>query len=175
MCFIGADGVGKTSIILRYTRNSFSTSYLATIGCEFYEIAFNHYSEHFQVYLWDIASQKNFETMRSHYLYNAHLVVICCDNKRFSDEYINPWILEAKKNISPQMKYILVMNKTDLETNVTLLNNIKSQLEQNYNVPVVLTSAKTGENVNLLFQTIETFLFNEYINKKHDSIQTDKI
>jgi small GTP-binding protein len=154
VCFIGADGTGKTSIILRYTKNTFSTSYLATIGCDFYEISYPNEGDPIQVYLWDIASQKNFEIMRQHYLAYSHLTIVCVDINRNTDEFISPWINDLKKYVSPDAEYILVLNKIDLEPKIERIKELQTQYEQKYKVPVLITSAKTGENIGILFEEI---------------------
>ena len=57
------DGVGKTSIIIRYTQGTFSNSYLMTLGVDFYEIEKkilqNNKEIDLSLVVWDIASQKN--------------------------------------------------------------------------------------------------------------------
>ena len=59
ICLIGSDGVGKTSIIIRYTQGTFSNSYLMTLGCDFYEIEKqslqNNKEIKLDLFIWDIA------------------------------------------------------------------------------------------------------------------------
>ena len=64
ICLVGSDGVGKTSIILRYTQGTFSNSYLMTLGCDFYEVNLirtnkDNMKIDLNLFVWDIASQKN--------------------------------------------------------------------------------------------------------------------
>jgi small GTP-binding protein len=160
VCFIGSDGVGKTSLILRYTKNTFSNSYLATLGCDFYQIDFNRENEGLQTFVWDIAAQRNFERLKIEYLSFAHLTVICVDVNRISDEYIEPWISDVSHNSDAAPNYILALTKVDLIDDVSEIENIRSELEGKYNVKVIDTSAKNDYNVKELFDYIADFLWN---------------
>ena len=124
VCFIGSEGVGKTSLILRYTKNTFSNSYLATIGCDFYEVDFTRDNDILQVYVWDIASQKNFEQLKRNYLSSAHLTIICADVNRATEEYIDPWITDVKDCTDCEARYILSLTKIDLLEDQTEINRI---------------------------------------------------
>lgn len=45
ICLLGSDGVGKTSVVVRFTKGTFSNSYLVTLGVDFYEYTFIKKSE----------------------------------------------------------------------------------------------------------------------------------
>ncbi len=158
VCFIGSDGVGKTSIILRYTKNTFSNSYLMTLGCDFYDVAFEEDENKLSVFIWDIASQKNFEKMRSYYLSYTNLTVIVVDVNRTEPEYIDPWIEDVKKFCETGAPFLIALNKIDLLDESALKKTVAS-LKQKYGVPVYSTSAKTGENVRPLFDDIGKLLW----------------
>ena len=61
VCLLGSDGVGKTSIVHRYTRGTFSSSYLVTLGVDFYEAEFKRdvkgNDDVIFAQIWDLASQ----------------------------------------------------------------------------------------------------------------------
>ena len=50
--------------------------------------------------------------------------------------------------------FFLVVNKTDLLINHEDLEQIRTELSDNYQIPVFLTSAKTGENITTLFDGV---------------------
>ena len=158
ICLLGSDGVGKTSIILRYTKGTFSNSYLATLGVDFYEKEYDldiksENGENFvlQAQIWDLASQKIFSNIRSQYLRNTHYGILVVDIQRTGDEYITPWIEDLHTNAGDDVPFIIVLNKIDL---VEEWRPIAKQLENDYKVKVVPTSAKTGENINDLFDFV---------------------
>ena len=170
ICLIGSDGVGKTSIIIRYTEGTFSNSYLMTLGCDFYEIEKkslqNDKEIKLNLFVWDIASQKNFEKIRSHYLQHANLVIIVVDINRLEPKnFIDPWITDVKENSPPNCPYIIVVNKSDLIDKDDLKMSIE-KLEKIYeNTKIFYSSAKSGKNIDSIFDYIAEFLINE-INDK---------
>lgn len=180
ICLIGADGTGKTSIIIRYTQNTFSNSYLMTLGCDFYELNFkknlpeNKKTElsllenrktKMKLFVWDIASQKNFESMRSYYLQYTNLVVIVVDvNRRNPENFIDPWIKDVHESASEDCPYVIVLNKSDLVDEKTMKNIITDIGSRYKNIKIFHTSAKTGENINELFEYVADFLFKEISN-----------
>lgn len=52
---VGNAGTGKTSFVNRWTRNTFSETYKATIMSEFGYKIFNHKGKTFKIQLWDLA------------------------------------------------------------------------------------------------------------------------
>ena len=57
------------------------------------------------------------------------------------------------RDINPQSKIVLVGNKMDMPTEETTLNTV-NEMATTYECPVFFTSAKTGENVDSMFQTL---------------------
>ncbi len=162
VCLIGADGTGKTSIIVRYTKGTFSNSYLVTLGVDFYEVDFKKEVEgtanKLTTQIWDLASQKNFQIMRAQYLSYANFVIVVVDIRRNGDEYIIPWIEDLKKHSGEDVPYILVLNKIDL-VDETLINEIADSLKKRYKVEVFKTSAKSGEMIKEMFEYVSEFLW----------------
>ncbi len=166
ICLIGSDGVGKTSIILRYTQGTFSNSYLITLGCDFYEIqkkiVKNNKKINLNLVVWDIASQKNFEKIRSHYLQHANLVIIVADvNRLETNEFIDPWISDVKTNCPPNCPYIIVINKSDLVNEENLKKSVKILEEKYKNIKIFYSSAKSGKNIQSIFDYVGNYLVNE--------------
>jgi len=168
ICLIGSDGVGKTSIIIRYTQGTFSNSYLMTLGVDFYEITYKKSKKgegevDLNLVVWDIASQKNFEKIRSHYLQHANLVIIVVDINRLEPkEFIDPWISDVKTNSPPNCPYIIVVNKSDLVDLEDLKKSVKI-LEKKYkNTKIIYSSAKSGKNVSSIFEYVANYLVNEF-------------
>lgn len=53
MIVIGEQGVGKTSLILRYVKDVFSKDYKVTVGFEFYSKVIKHEEEDLNIQIWD--------------------------------------------------------------------------------------------------------------------------
>ncbi|MHA1718956.1 MAG: Rab family GTPase [Promethearchaeota archaeon] len=162
---IGSDGVGKTSIIIRYTKGTFSNSYLMTLGCDFYEVnkrfMYKNDESSLDLFVWDIASQKSFEKIRSHYLQHTNFAIIVVDVNRADEDFISPWIKDLKANSPTNCPYIIVVNKSDLvETDeiAKIVENLKNKYKD---TTIFYSSAKTGKNIHLIFDYITNFLIDE--------------
>ncbi len=157
VCLLGSDGVGKTSIIQRYTRGTFSSSYLVTLGVDFYETEFirgtNEKRSSLLAQVWDLASQKTFVRIRAQYLSYTHFIVIVVDINRTSDEFIQPWLEDLRAHAGKNVPFIIALNKIDLATDITIKEEIE-RLSNKYGVEVFPTSAKTGKNIKNLFEFV---------------------
>ena len=74
---LGDTSVGKTSIILRYTKVQFPKKALSTIGVDFRSrIVKIENNKKAKVLLWDTAGQERFRNVASNY-YNGTDCVVC--------------------------------------------------------------------------------------------------
>jgi Ras-related protein Rab-18 len=114
---VGDSGVGKSSILIRYTEDSFADDVPATIGVDFKTKFVALGDRRIKLTIWDTAGQERFRTLTSSYYRNAQgvILVYSVDN-RPSFESITTWLreLETYKNV-PQVAMMLVANKIDTE------------------------------------------------------------
>ena len=96
VCVIGPDGVGKTSLILQYIKKFFISSYLPTLGVDFYTTQLIQENEVIEINLWDIASQELFRPLKGYYLAYTHFTLICTDIYRTDSSIIDPWITDLR-------------------------------------------------------------------------------
>ena len=179
---LGETGVGKTSIILRYTENSFLNSQIYTIGidCKIKKIKIDN--KVINVLIWDTAGQERFRNITSHYFNNADGILLVYDiSNRESFEKLNYWLNEINQKIDKnKINLILVGNKRDIinfnnsktENEEDNINNIKCKREISYeegekmaescNINFIETSALNSYNIEKGFD----ILSNEIINKK---------
>ena len=87
---VGNTGVGKSSLLLKYTRDIFTTNYEPTIGVDFGSLVVhipNNNNEHTPVKLqiWDTAGQESFASItRSYYRGAAGALLVYDVTKRNS-------------------------------------------------------------------------------------------
>ena len=76
---LGASGVGKTCLGLRFVKDQFVNYTASTIGASFLvkELIFNNQKMTMQI--WDTAGQERFRTITSSYYRGAHGFLICYD------------------------------------------------------------------------------------------------
>jgi len=179
---LGETGVGKTSIILRYTENSFLNSQIYTIGidCKIKKIKIDN--KIINVLIWDTAGQERFRNITSHYFNNADGILLVYDiSNRESFEKLNYWLNEINQKIDKnKINIILVGNKKDINFNNNKIeeneddnnNIIKTKREISYeegkklaercNINFIETSALNSYNIEKCFDII----INEIIKKK---------
>ena len=146
----GSYGVGKTSLFNQFLSKKFNESYLTTIGVKVDKKVIQVNGHSITILLWDIAGEQNQEKIPSSYFLGASSIIFVIDLTRPST-YIN-----LKKNVKylkaiiPNAQLKVVANKKDLVKEQELQKMIQ---EIGYPIDLV-TSAKTGENVDELFRTI---------------------
>ncbi len=156
VAIVGDQGVGKTSLLLRYTRNTFQESYYATVGADFAMKEEKLASgRKIQLYLWDLAGNPTFHVMRQYYFHGAQAVIICfaLDDPR-SFETIKAHLKEIDRFRLRNLPVIIAGTKGDLEQAIGQVEI--DALCKDEGLPYVCTSAKTGENVQALFLKVAT-------------------
>ncbi|KAM5434671.1 hypothetical protein MferCBS31731_006617 [Microsporum ferrugineum] len=102
---LGAQGVGKTSLVQRYVRNSFSSAAPAsTVGASFVtkRVLDSTSDTVVRLQIWDTAGQERFRSISRLYYRGAHAGLLCYDitDERSFDE-MRGWLLELKQNLFP--------------------------------------------------------------------------
>ena len=90
---IGDGGVGKTSLITRFTDERFITSYTATIGVDFKSRIIRYDEKNIKLQIWDTAGQERFRNITQAYYRGAAGILLAysiTDQKSFSN--IEKWI-----------------------------------------------------------------------------------
>jgi small GTP-binding protein len=152
---LGNGAVGKTSCIKRYTEDSFSERYIATIGTTFALKTVNTVlpsgsSVTARVVLWDLAGQPTYNELRRRYMAGASMAIIVYDVTRpqtFLD--IGEWFTKFI-TVCPNAVVAVVANKIDREDRL-VPPEAGAMVNQWLDVLHYETSAKTGENVNTMF------------------------
>ena len=99
---IGESGVGKTSIISRYTTNTFKSQLAITSGANFVtkNIIMEDENKSIKYEIWDTAGQERYRALAKVFYKNAAICILVYDITRKSsfDELKNYWIKEIKEN-----------------------------------------------------------------------------
>ncbi len=149
----GPAAVGKTSILLRYIKDFFSHNLKKTIGSNFLVKDLVIDGKDVRLMLWDIGGQERFSSIRSIYFKgsNAALGVYDITNKQTLLK-IPGWVSSIKKSVKKGIPMILVGNKIDLERKVDKKEG--EDLAKRLGCDYMETSAKTGENVSMVFEKL---------------------
>mmetsp|Transcript_22257 Transcript_22257/g.32514 ORF Transcript_22257/g.32514 Transcript_22257/m.32514 type:complete len:224 (-) Transcript_22257:456-1127(-) len=122
LLMIGDAGVGKSSMLLRFTDDSFDEHIQSTIGVDFKVKHLDVSSKRIKLTIWDTAGQERFRTLTSSYYRGAQGVVMVYDvTRRDSFENLEQWLKEVKlysPNNGEGVVKLLVGNKIDMERQV---------------------------------------------------------
>jgi small GTP-binding protein len=167
----GDGGVGKTSLVARYVVNKFDDKYIATIGTKVsrkdIQIVKPNLIINLRMMIWDILGQKEYSKIRSASLSGAQGLILVGDLSR--PETIRSlesfWMKEVN-DIVGRIPTIIVGNKVDLTASNSMAGTILESMGQRLGVPMLLTSAKTGDNVESIFSTLGELLIADLITKQ---------
>jgi Ras-related protein Rab-8A len=161
ICFVGDANVGKTSLIGRYVHNVFGDKYLSTLGTKVsrkdIDIEYPHEdtSVRMDAMIWDIMGQNTFRSLFSEsYFQGANGIIGVCNLTEAESLYsLNEWIHTAR-TIAGDIPVIVLANKCDLKEDIKLTPKEIKEIAAEWNAKYLLTSAKSGDNVNQGFLTI---------------------
>lgn len=143
----GSFGVGKTSLFNQFIFSKFSDKYLTTIGVKVNKKIVNIEGEEVNLLVWDIAGEVSQDKVPTSYFLGASGVIYVFDLTRPLTYKNLDRDIAYLKQILPGGLIRIVGNKKDLLDDQEL-----DQVKQNVTLPInIITSAKTGENVEQLF------------------------
>jgi small GTP-binding protein len=146
----GSFGVGKTSLFNRFIYQQFSDKYLTTIGVKVNNKIVETDNEKVSMMIWDIAGEVSQDKVPASYFLGASGIIYVMDLTR-PRTFINlETDIRFLKDMLPNGDVLTVGNKRDLVT-AEQLESITNGIDLNIDF---LTSAKTGENVNELFENM---------------------
>jgi len=154
LILLGDYKVGKTSLILRFTKNLFQESYHSTIGVDIsqkdMELGENTV---INFAIWDIGGQiTQMAPYRRRFYEGAHSAFIVVDRTRpLNLNSVEIWHNEINKYVGKDINIILVGNKSDLAENIVISEEEIKEIADKNDFHYILTSAKTGENVQDAF------------------------
>ena len=157
---LGCTAVGKSSIMKRLTEDIFDLCEESTIGAAFYT---KRYPGNVSLQLWDTAGQERYASLAPMYYRNADAIVAVYDvTDKGSYFKALSWLKETSgmTSFSPTENAMLVLvgNKIDYPVEdhevSTELGRKGTKNELGLADIFMETSAKTGENVHVLFSEI---------------------
>lgn len=146
---LGHFGVGKTSLVRRFVEDTFSDNYKVTIGVHILKKEMKLPENQVNLIIWDIEGSEDISRTRSSYLLGSHGFIYVFDTTRKSTyENLSSDIEHIRSNYD-NVPVLVVGNKSDLVTKTHLRENRKYFKPAHY-----FSSAKTGENVETLFEDL---------------------
>jgi len=115
LLMIGDSGVGKTCLLLRYANDSFSPTFITTIGIDFKIKNVEIDGKTIKLQIWDTAGQERFRTITTSYFRGAQGILLVYDvTDRQSFNSIHNWVSQLNSNADPNISRVLIGNKCDV-------------------------------------------------------------
>lgn len=170
---IGAPAVGKTSLILRFTSNAFTRTYLPTLGVQLSQKRVPYGNYMVELSIWDLAGHEKFNVLLSHYYKGSEAEIIVFDLTR-PDTYrgVEKWSKDIQKNLGRAPVGIVIGNKNDLEEQRSISMEEIQTLQDELGLKCFETSALKGRHVEEAFLEIARILV-ERFEKKFKEYERD--
>ncbi|MFX1572393.1 MAG: ADP-ribosylation factor-like protein [Promethearchaeota archaeon] len=150
----GDYAVGKTSLIQRYVLNLFKEDYHSTVGVDISqrEIELSENTK-IKFVIWDIGGQlPKMAPYRKKFYEGAKFAFIVIDRTRLDSlKSVDKWYDEIKNYVKTDIDIILIGNKSDLTDQFIISESDIKRVADKHDFHYILTSAKSGENVNDAF------------------------
>lgn len=164
---VGDGGVGKTSLIKKFTEGSFEQEYIKTIGAQFSKYESERNGDKIKLLFWDIAGQEDFQFLLPSFYQNAKAAIIVFsleENElgKNSFVHIKNWY-ENIENYCGKIPLLVFANKVDLVNEGNLdVSELQKMVKLNKFLGYFLTSAKTGQGVIQAFNAIINRIYDQF-------------
>ena len=168
LLLVGDSAVGKTATVSSYCGEPFDSNSISTIGVDFKVKTFELEGKRVKLQIWDTAGQDRFRSVTQSYYRGAQGIALCYDSTR--PETVSNlrdfWLPEVSKYARPDANLLLLGTKADLSEQPkfaearreaaaradALLDHGDADFRLRHQH--VVTSAKTGENIDEAVVTI---------------------
>ncbi len=151
ICLLGEAKVGKTTLVYRYIENKFRTDFRSTLGVNLLKKTVKIGDSTIATQIWDLGCQEPFKKLRKLYLEGAEGALLLFDvTNQQSFIKLGEWI-SSFREVHGNKPVVLIGNKIDLKENVIIDQSQAERYASENNMSLVLTSAKTGVNVDKAF------------------------
>lgn len=180
---LGVPGVGKTSIMNRLVNGTFYEYIESTIGALFFNVKqYVHNNIMIDMQIWDTAGQERYRSLIPMYTRSSDVILLVYDVSDTNIDDLKFWyrFITRSFSINEMPLVYLVGNKSDI-TNMDNIEKNKKIVDESVNLSQVsitdhiITSAKSGDNIDDLFQKISVNLFDMHNKKCTDDVVNTSI
>ncbi|SAM07979.1 hypothetical protein [Absidia glauca] len=152
LLLIGDSGVGKSCLLLRFSDDSFTPSFITTIGIDFKIRTIELDGKRIKLQIWDTAGQERFRTITTAYYRGAMgilLVYDVTDERSFGN--VRNWFSNIEQHANEGVNKILIGNKCDMEEKRVVTKEQGEALANELGIQFMETSAKANIGVEEAF------------------------
>ncbi len=156
VCIFGVGGVGKTSLVKRYLTGLFTGDSGMTLGVDFHMKKFEFHGKRVALQIWDFAGEDRFRFLLPGYVKGASGGLFMFDiTRRSSLRNFDDWLQifkEGTETMKLNVPIIMIGGKLDLHDRRSVFSKDAVDLAKKHQLlDYIECSAKTGENVELIF------------------------
>ncbi|EAX91137.1 small GTP-binding protein, putative [Trichomonas vaginalis G3] len=152
---LGASGVGKTSVVLQLQEKVFKKMVQPTVGSGVISKDILTSKGQVTLRIWDTAGEERYRSFTGLYSQNS---VACCIVFDVTDletfDTIDEWVGLFRQNSQPNAIIYLAGNKCDLTDERQVSYDKAQKYAMDHDMKYYEVSAKTGQNVELLFRDL---------------------
>jgi len=162
IALIGDAGIGKSSILMRFTENDFREDTTSTIGVDFKIISMKIGEEcNAKMQIWDTGGSERFKSMTSYFIKSCPAFLLIFDlTRQKSFKNLDMWLNMINENTSPKV-LCLIGNKSDLEESRQVSKAEAMEYAIKNNLKYLETSAKTNNNIENVFVYVASALYSD--------------
>ncbi|CAG8533995.1 25205_t:CDS:2, partial [Racocetra persica] len=155
----GDSGVGKSNLFLRFADDSFTHSFISTLGIDFKIRTIKMDGLRIKLQIWDTSGQERFRMITTAYYRGPMgilLVYDVTDERSFNSilNNIRNWFSLVEKHADSRVNKILIGNKCDWVEKKAITKEEGQKLADEFRIKFLETSAKANINVEEAFFTL---------------------
>jgi len=156
VAILGKRDVGKTSLISRYTKGTWSNFMPATVGLAFQQKEVTVDGHDVRLDIWDMAGQQRFDSLAGLAFQNVVAAILVCDcTDEESFEEMQLWAQKVQTHQQQPLIFAIACSKMDLEvTGRAISRESIAAYAASLGAPVFETSAKEDVQVSELFEEV---------------------
>jgi Ras-related protein Rab-1A len=161
---VGDSGVGKSSLLLRFTDDMFQETFISTIGVDFKIRNVKIQDKVVKMQIWDTAGQERFRTITSSYYRGAHGIIVVYDiTDQASFNNAKMWLSEIERYACGNVTKLLVGNKADMNDKRAVETSAGKAFAQQQGMLFAEASAKAGQGVEDAFMVLVKEIFDKRV------------
>ncbi|KAJ5070765.1 ras-related protein rabd2c [Anaeramoeba ignava] len=150
--FLGDSGVGKSSLIYRYSDGTFIDSFISTIGIDFKIKKIETNGKIFKLQLWDLTGNERFRLIPRSFYRGAHGIMLLYDvTNQDSFDNLKNWIQSIQEKAPENVNIILVGTKIDLVSKKVIDTETGKNFAEQLGFSFFEISSKENINVDEAF------------------------
>eukprot|EP01121_Diplochlamys_sp_Union-15-3_P013496 TRINITY_DN4191_c0_g3_i1.p1 TRINITY_DN4191_c0_g3~~TRINITY_DN4191_c0_g3_i1.p1 ORF type:complete len:203 (+),score=33.73 TRINITY_DN4191_c0_g3_i1:621-1229(+) len=152
LLLIGDSGVGKSSLLLRFADNTFTETFISTIGVDYKIRTMSIDNKSIKLQIWDTAGQERFRTITSSYYRGAQGIIVVYDvTNQETFNNVQKWLSEIERYAGESVQKLLIGNKCDLVNERKVPFEQAKEFANSLSLQCLETSAKKATNVDEAF------------------------